>query len=469
MQFNENIDIWNKVTELLSEYFQQNKNIDTHVVEYKTASELKTLVDLNLEENPRGVASLVDDIKTYLKLSVRTSHPHFNNQLQAGANFESLLGELISFVSNTTMATFEVAPVATIIESILIKEINKTLGYDDGGGVMLTGGSNANLLALHCARNSYLPEVKYKGNQGQDLCVFVSEEAHYSFKKAVMLVGIGLDNLILNEADNAGRMLVQDLESKILKAKNAGKRPLMIASTFGTTVKGAFDPIEDNQKIADKYGMWHHIDGAWGGAAMFSGTLKHHLSSAKNADSFTFDAHKVLGTGIITSFLLTKREGVILAANSGGGSEYLFHQYENAEYDTGKGSLQCGRKVDALKLWFTWRSLGTSGLRKFVENQYDKAMYLKEKLSINDRFKLLFDPKYLNICFQVIPKNKSLEINQHNLDLRFKLVKEGRFLVNFSSDKDGTTYFRYVLTNASTTMEDLDYFLDELLKLSEEF
>ena len=469
MQFNENIEVWNEVTRLISEYFEQNNNKNTPVIEYRSAKDLKSHLNLELSENGEGIGVLIDEIKTYLKNSVRANHPQYNNQLQGGANFESLLGELIAFVTNTTMATFEVAPVASIIEKKLISKLNDIIGYHEGGGIMLTGGSNANLLALHCARNLLLPEAKYKGNQGKSLCTFVSEEAHYSFKKAVMLMGLGLDNLILIKSDINGKMLASDLEDKIREVKNAGKIPLMIASTFGTTVKGAFDPIEQIQDLAEKYQIWHHIDGAWGGAAMFSDKLKTHLQEAKRADSFTFDAHKVLGTGIITSFLLTKREASIFAANSGGGSQYIFHHYENSDYDSGRESLQCGRKVDALKLWFMWKSRGTKGLGEFVDGQFAKAQYLKNQIIENPRLRLLFEPEFLNVCFQVIPKNESLEINQFNLDLRFKLVKEGKFLINYSSDSDGTIYFRFVMTNSETQNEDLDYLIEELLKLSDEF
>lgn len=467
MLFNENIEIWHELTKILQEYFEENHAIETPVVNYEPASKLIGILKLNISDEGVPPGGLMLEIKNYLKYSVRSTHPQFNNQLQAGANFESLLGEVVSFITNTTMATYEVAPVASLIEAKLIKEINKKIGYYDGGGIMLTGGSNANLLALHCARNTHIAEIKYKGNQGYNLCVFVSEEAHYSFKKAVMLMGIGLDQLILINADKNGRMCSHDLEKKILQAKKDGKIPIMIASTFGTTVKGAFDPIEENQKIAEKYKLWHHIDAAWGGAALFSSRLNLALKGAARADSFTFDAHKVLGTGIITSFLLTKRQGSIISANSGGGSEYLFHHYENSEYDTGKASLQCGRKVDALKFWLSWKSLGHSGMRKFVDEQLEKAAYLAELVVSHPRLRLVSEPDYLNVCFQVLPINRSMEINQYNLDLRFKMVKLGKFLVNFSSDKDGEIYFRFVFSNPMTKKKDVKFFIDELIKIAE--
>src|SRR5690606_10234767 len=112
----------------------------------------------------------------------------------------------------------------------------------------------------------------------------------------------------------------------------------------------------------------------------------------------TWDAHKLMGTGLITSFFLTKHKGILNQANSGGGKKYLFHENENGEYDSGLQSLQCGRKVDCLKLWFTWQYLGDEGFKQLVEGQYAKALYFYEKLTTNSNFKVLHKPTYLNVC-----------------------------------------------------------------------
>ncbi len=99
-----------------------------------------------------------------------------------------------------------------------------------------------------------------------------------------------------------------------------------------------------------------------------------------------------------------------------------------------------------------------------VDTQLARAKYFEEYIAEHPRLKLIFNPEYLNVCFQVIPKNPSLEINQFNLDLRFKMAKQGRFLVNYSQE-NGLIFFRQVFCNTQTTKEDLKYFLDELIEL----
>src|SRR5690606_15512395 len=107
--------------------------------------------------------------------------------------------------------------------------------------------------------------------------VFVSDQAHYSFKKAVIVLGIGTDNLYLVDSDDNGRMLPNAFKEQILAVKRNGKTPLLIASTAGTTVLGSFDPITEIQKIAAAEKIWHHVDGAWGAPCLFSEKLKDNL------------------------------------------------------------------------------------------------------------------------------------------------------------------------------------------------
>ena len=354
MQSSVRKELWADLVNIIEGYLDENSDKSTPVVEYMKGTELKKVLDLNLSDDACSYTDLLNEIKTYLKYSTRTGHPQFNNQLNGGFNFESMVGEIISYLGNATMATFEVAPVATLMESKLVEEINSIIGYNDGDGIMLTGGSNANLMAIHCARERMFPEMKNTGNNGKQLCVFVSADAHYSHKKAMMLMGLGIDNLVLVETDEQGRMLASDLDLKIEQTKELGKIPLMVCSTVGTTVLGAFDPLTKINTVTKKHNLWHHVDGAWGGAVMFSSKYKYLLEGISETDSYTFDAHKLMGSGLITSFFTTKHKTILAESNSGGGGAYIFHEYENAEFDTGRKSIQCGG------LWLVWKSMRKS-------------------------------------------------------------------------------------------------------------
>jgi glutamate/tyrosine decarboxylase-like PLP-dependent enzyme len=462
-----NRPVWKHFIALLEQYLKASTSRETPVINYLPATQLSEALALGLGQQGCTDTELIKEISNYLKYSQNSAHPLFHNQLNAGSNFESLVAEIISSVTNTTMSTYEVAPVATLIEEKLIEEICHKIGFHHGDGLMLTGGSNANLMAIHVARSERFPDIRRLGNGHYNMCVFVSSDAHYSHNKAMMLLGLGLDNLILVDTDQEGRMIPSDLEAKIKKSIAEDKIPLMLCSTAGTTVLGAFDLIRKNDEICKKYGLWHHVDGSWGGAVMLSQKHGHLLDGLPEADSFTFDAHKLLGAGLITSFFFAKKKDVLLRANSAPGTHYLFHDYESAEHDTGRKSLQCGRKVDSLKMWLIWKARGHEGMARYIDDQFEKQNFFTNLVREHPRLQLVHNPEYLNVCFQVIPKDPKIDVNQYNYKLRFKLAHSGKMMVNYSTFQDGTVFLRQVFANQNTTKDDLKYMVDTLLEMAD--
>lgn len=464
MKFLDKIHSWNRLTEILSQYFHSMVDSPVRKEESLNIELMLEKMALSNQDEKLDDSQILEIISNYLEFSTRTSHPLFNNQLQAGPRFEALLGEIISFISSTTMATYELAPVATLIESKLIEFINEKIGFKDGSGIMLTGGSNANLQAILCARNNLFPETKNIGNGDHGFAVYVSCEAHYSFFKAMNILGLGSDNLFTVDVDERGRMSSSSLRVQIDLSLSQGLTPLMVASTCGTTVRGAFDPLNEIQQICSEYKVWHHADAAWGGLLLFDKDKSPLLEGIDAVDSVTFDAHKGLGAGLIASFILTRDKNSLLKSNSGGGSEYLFHDIESELPDTGLYSLQCGRKVDALKVWLVIKSLGKTGLEGLVEKQKELASYFHSQILKNERLKLFYEPEYLNVCFQVIPEDEA-DIDEYNLALRNKMIKEGRFFVNYAKNSKGSIFFRMSFANHETEIEHIDSMIKYLTSL----
>lgn len=461
------INYSNKIVTLLSDYLALNEHQKTPVVNYVSGDDLSKKIDLTLPLKETSDEKVLEEIKNYLEYSVRTTHPLFNNQLNGGFNLESFLAELIIHATNTSMATYEIAPYATLIEKALVKKLNSLFGFNGSEGIMVTGGSNANLHAIHCARNQKDANIKRDGMTNEKFVVYVSENAHYSFKKAMNLLGLGIDNIYPIKNDDNFKMSVESLKEAIKHTYELNKTPLMIASTAGTTVFGTFDPIDEINEVAKEYNLWHHVDAAWGGPVIFSEKYKDLLKGIEKADSITVDAHKLMGSGLITSFFLSRHEGVLKEANGGGGGSYLFHEYENADYDTGAESLQCGRRADALKLWLSWKRIGDEGFKKLVENQYELIKYAHEMVINHPRLELVSTPEYLNLCFKVKPLDSSVDINQYNYKLRFKLIKTGLAMVNFSELRSGDIFFRLVFANNQTEKEDIKKLFDLILDLAQ--
>lgn len=399
---------------------------------------------VSLTELHAELEGLLDD-------SVRTAHPLFLNNLLAGFDPVGWVGEIASSLLNPTMATFEVAPLLTVIEKRMSAELLRLFRIERGQGTMVTGGSNANLLAVLCARTHYDSSLRLHGLPHNRFRVYVSKEAHYSFDKACNITGIGTDNLVLVASNPQGEMIADELERLIVADIQAGYTPIMVGATVGTTVLGAADPLHEIANICEAHKLWFHVDAAWGGGAIFSERARGFLDGVQRADSVTFDAHKTLGAALITSFFLTSHPAILRSTTRGGGAEYLFHE-DDPQWDTGTYSLQCGRRADAVKMWLLWRHHGTEGLGRRMDYLLSLSELAAAQVARQPRLRMVH-ACYLNVCFQVLPRDPAHDINAFTLQVREALVKTGRTLVNYAEKDDGTIFFRLVFPNHQTRPE----------------
>ena len=431
---------------------------------FKAKSDVDELQEnLRLLE-PTRIESLLQIMQQIRNHSITTHSPYFMNQLFSGVLPQMLMAEELIAQTKTTLATFEASPAFSLIESEVIESLGQIIGWAPTArdGVSVPGGSAANFMALHCARQRMFPEIKKTGMGGKNLKVFVSSEAHYSFKKACAALGFGTDNLVLVPVDEKGRMIPAQLEEMIQKEKNQGAVPLLVSATAGTTVLGAFDPIDELALICKKHQVWLHVDGAWGGPALFSNRIRHLVRGIESADSMTFDAHKLFGAGLTCSFLLTKHAGLLLEANDVSGGEYLFHQ-DDATIDRGKASWQCGRKADATSFWTIWKSLGTEGLGKFVDRLLEVRDQTLSWIPHEPRLELIANPDFLNICVRIAPpagRNKA-DWSRH---VREVLKEKNLAMVNYSTNEDGH-FLRLILAHPSLGFKEVQEILQWALQV----
>lgn len=277
--------------------------------------------------------------------------------LYAGVEEAGIAGELITAVCNTSMATFEVAPVFSIIESDLLTHMRRLAGLpvENGDGVFCPGGSMSNFYAMLCARYVACPDSKENGIVGgEQLVAFTSRAAHYSTKRAAYVLGYGTKGCVAIDTDEYGRMIPSKLREAVEEAIKSGKKPFFVSATSCTTVEGAFDPLDEIADICKTHGLWFHIDAAYGGSALLSSVHRQLMKGSDRADSITWNPHKLLGIPLQCSALLLRQKALLQKVMSMG-AKYIFHDHDDedstaGQYDTGDKSLQCGRKVDALKV-----------------------------------------------------------------------------------------------------------------------
>jgi glutamate/tyrosine decarboxylase-like PLP-dependent enzyme len=435
-----------------------------HVGPLLLPDELRETLGLKLSKDGVNAEAIQIEMRNFLHYSANTLTPQFQNQLFSGLNPYALAGDWLSTIVNTTMATYEASPVGTLVEKELIRHMNDIVGWKKGDGIMVSGGSNSNLVGMLVARNYLYPETKQAGIGSKIFTAFVSEESHYSFDKAINLMGMGTKHLIKVPSDEQGRMLPAELREKIQESIARGETPFFVSATAGTTVLGAFDPIREISSIAKEFNLWLHVDGAWGGSTLLSKKHRYLMDGSDLADSMTWDTHKMLGTGLISSFFLCRHPRALRASNDSGDGNYIFHDSETSDWDSGPSSLQCGRRIDAFKVWLMWKALGDLGLEKLVDDLFTKADLARSLIESRPELQLLFESHMLNICFRY---RDAVDPDKLVIKVRQRLLEEGHHFVNYSTRR-GKTFFRMIIANPELEESHTQNFLDRVIKLSKE-
>ena len=413
--------------------------------------EIITVVDLEINEEPLSEDAFKKSIADLLKYTPKTAPPLFFNQLFGGRQGKAVIGELLAAMLNNSMYTYKVGGPMILMEKAIFKKLKELVGYPSTSeGTIATGGSMTNFMALLMARDKYAPEIRTKG-KGPELVAYTSQESHYSVDKNAIFAGIGRDNVRKIISDEKGRMNSQELAKAIQKDKSEGRFPFFVNATSGTTVLGAFDPLREIAAICEQEDLWMHIDGAYGGSCLFSDKYRHLLDGCELSDSFSINAHKMLGVPITCSLILTKHKKCMYDSFSNE-ANYLY-QTDNDEINPGKISLQCGRRNDALKFWTLWKSLGTNGLKDIVEHQFHLADIAREYVRKNPNYKLYNEGPSINICFNY--KDISPEI------LCNSLYEHSELMVGYGSFKE-EQFVRLVTTNSKTTENDISDFFRKL-------
>ncbi|XP_052075938.1 glutamate decarboxylase 2-like [Mytilus californianus] len=288
------------------------------------------------------------------------------------------------------------------------------------------------------------------------------DSSHFSINKAAMLLGIGLDNVIAVDCDSNGKMKVDVLRSKIKHSIANQQTPLMVNATCGTTILGAFDPLEKNADVCEEFGMWLHVD------------------VTCQADSMTWNPHKMMGTPLQCSAILLKEKiiiGVLLDVNQTGAT-YLYHKdkHYDTSFDTGDKSLQCGRHNDVFKLWLMWRSKGDNGFKDQIDSCFTLSKYLVSEIKKRPRFQLVLEEiQGPNICFWYIPSGIVItdehdegktHLNKVAPSLKALMMEKGTIMVTYQPLGDLPNFFRIAISNPEIQKEDLDFVLNEIEELA---
>ncbi|KAM6909727.1 cysteine sulfinic acid decarboxylase [Xenentodon cancila] len=475
---------------IMDEAIKKATNVKEKVCEWRSPEQLKELLDLELKDGGESESKILQRCRDAIRYSVKTSkylcwsvfsHPRFFNQLFAGMEPYSMVASFITEAIKTSLYTYEVAPVFTLIEDAVLRRIMEMIGWEDGGdGLFNPGGSMSNMYAVNLARYRYCPDIKEDGLfHASRLVILTSQEGHYSISKGAALLGLGTKSVYVVPSDKRGKMIPSALEEKIQLARNEGAVPFMVNATAGTTVFGAFDPIDEIADICEKHGLWLHVDACWGGAALMSKKHKHLLKGIQRADSVAWNPHKMLMACLQCSAFMVRDKTSLLQRCHSAQASYLFQQdkFYDVSYDTGDKSVQCSRKPDAFKFWLMWKALGTRELEQRVDRALAMARYLADAIKTREGFHLLLEPEYANVCFWYIPpslrnfpEGPEFWKKLHTVAPKVKerMMKTGSMMIGYQSHGDKPNFFRMVAISPQVSRQDLDFVLDEIHNLGKD-
>jgi sulfinoalanine decarboxylase len=443
---NNDLALFNELVEVLIS--EEDKN---PVAERIDSTKLYDSIDLSLNEG----AMIDEDFKVLLQdvlvSTPKTATNLFFNQLFGGRQSKAVLGDLLAVMLNNSMYTYKVAGPQVGIEQEIIRQSCDLIGYGSkSNGTFPTGGSMSNYMALVMGRDAKDPLCRLNG-MSKLLIIYTSEECHYSNAKNASFAGIGKNNIRYIKADSKGRMIPEKLEEQIIEDLENGLTPAYVNATAGTTVLGAFDPLNEIADITEKYTIWLHVDGAYCGSVIFSERYKYLVEGVERSNSFSYNAHKMLGTPLTCSIILVNDKKHLHDSFSND-ADYLY-QTDGDDFNLGKTSFQCGRRNDALKFWTLWKSVGTIGLKKIVDQQFDLANVALEYIRSNPEYTLYSFDDSISVCFNY----KNIE----PMALCTALYEHQITVVGFGSFEEDT-FVRLVTINANNEKQDILNFFEVL-------
>ncbi|MFI5975036.1 lysine decarboxylase DesA [Streptomyces sp. NPDC051452] len=432
-----------------------------------TVDDLAARVDAIDLDRPLGdTTAVLDELEdVYLRDAVYFHHPRYLAHLNCPVVIPAVLGEAVLCAVNSSLDTWDQSAGATLIERKLIDWTSARVGLGPAAdGVFTSGGSQSNLQALLLARE------EAKTASLARLRVFVSEAGHFSVRKSAKLLGLGPDAVVTIPVDHDKRMRTVALARELERCARDGLVPVAVVATAGTTDFGSIDPLPEIAELCDQYGVWMHVDAAYGCGLLASVKYRDRIGGIEDADSVTVDYHKSFFQPVSSSALLVRDAAALRHATYH--AEYLNprRMVEERIPNQVDKSLQTTRRFDALKLWTTLRTMGADGIGRLFDEVCDLAREGWELLAADPRYDVVVEPSLSTLVFRYIPAavTDPAEIDRANLHARKALFASGDAVV--AGTKVGARhYLKFTLLNPETTPADMAAVLDLIAGHAEQY
>ena len=360
-------------------------------------------------EGPESIGAILADVARLVEPNAtHWQHPGFLAYFATTASGPGILGEFVTAVLGQNPMLWRTSPVGTELEEVVVGWLRHALGLPDTfDGLLTDTASTSSLIAIAAAREAAGLDVSSLGLAGRpDIgapVVYASEEAHSSIEKACMTLGLGRSACRRIATDEAYAMRTDALETALAADRAAGRTPIAVVATIGTTSSTAIDPVPAIADLAEREGLWLHVDAAYGGAVALLPGRRALFAGWERADSIVVNPHKWFFTPLDASLLLSRRMPSLRAAFS------LVPEYlrtldrERPVHDFNEYQPQLGRRMRALKLWFLVRYFGVEGLRRRIEAHCRLAAQLAADVDANPDFERMAPVPFSTVCLRWRP------------------------------------------------------------------
>lgn len=408
-------------------------------------------------------------LESILPYPMGNIHPRFWAWYMGNGTVMGALAEFLAAVMNPNLGGGN--HIANLVEDQVIRWMKEILDFPaTSSGLLVSGGSMANLVGLTVARNIKSGfNIRERGlsESGQKMIIYASKEVHSSNQKAVELLGLGNTNFRKIQVNEDYSINITALEKAIAKDRKAGNNPICVIGNAGTINTGAIDELNTIADICKHEDIWFHIDGAIGAVAVLAKSVKPQLAGIEKADSVALDLHKWMHIPFEAGCVLVRQDEAHRKSFSLT-PEYLEHGTRGlasghiwfSDY-----GLQLSRQFRALKVWMSLKEHGIKRYGRMIERNIRQAHYLKEMIEREDNLEMMAPVGLDIVCFRYNPGNLSeSELNELNKELLIQIQERGISAPSYTTLNEKYC-LRVAIANHRSTDEDFEIFVKELLRI----
>jgi len=399
--------------------------------------------------------------------SLFNGHPRFWGYITGSPAPLGMLGDLLASVVNPNVGAYVLSPVATEIERQTVRWIAEFIGYpSDCGGIMVSGGNMANMVCFLAARRARVPwDIRKLGLRAgsAQLVAYASRETHTWIQKAADLFGLGLDAIRWIDTDDRLRMRIPALERAIVADRQAGHVPFIVIGTAGSVSTGAIDPLGEVAEVCKRFGIWFHVDGAYGAPAAVLPEASPDLKALSLADSVAVDPHKWLYAPLEAGCALVRDPQHLADAFSFHPAYYHFSDGGDGETPTNfhEFGLQNSRGFRALKVWLGLRQAGRDGYVRMIRDDIALTEAMYRAVEVHPELEA-FTLGLSIATFRYVPADLTLTgperehyLNELNTALVTRLQADGEVFVS-NAVVNGSYVLRACIVNFRTGQADVE-------------